>query len=92
METRRGKTSKPNGWDCCTRCVPKVGRRRHNHGHFPKLAASPFQLYGYNGANELTSVSGGDNQTWTLDGMGNLGPANTANQLASCGYDHTTAT
>ena len=46
------------------------------------------ETYKYNGDNELTSVSGGENQTWTLDGMGNLGPANTANQLASCGYDH----
>ena len=42
---------------------------------------------GYNGANEVTSVSGGDNQTWTPDGMGNLGSANTSNQLNLCGYD-----
>ena len=43
------------------------------------------ETYGYNGLNELTSDSQG-NQTWNLDGMGNLGSADAANENTAAGF------
>ena len=46
------------------------------------------ETYGYNGLNELTSDSQG-NQTWNLDGMGNFGSADAANENTAAGFGTT---
>jgi len=47
METKHGKSSRPNNSVSCARCVPKVGRGSCDHGRFPQTSCGPVSTLGW---------------------------------------------